>query len=185
MKKDDELALLVTEKLSPEQELAVAELQRLAFTDVEDDEAEEDFYHPESAQVLAYVGHQLVGWAGIHETAQEYEGKKIRLGGYGICTHPHWQRKGIGRRVSRKAMDFLEDKGCEVAFLSVNLADEGSIRLHQKNGFVMLPQPFSWTNALGENEQDMGGMIAPVNSRELFEHVLNGKDALYVGNGYW
>lgn len=181
----EKIDIIVVEKLSDEQEQTVSSLQKIAFVGVSDEEVEEDFYHPESAQVLAYIEGELVGWAGVHETEQDFEGKKIKLGGYGICTHPDWQRKGIAGKVSKTAMDFLKDKGCEVAFLSVDSSNIASIKLHQKNGFVMLPREFSWTNSKGEVKKDDGGMIAPVNSQEAFEYILNGKEILYVGNGYW
>lgn len=177
--------IVVVEELSDEQEQAVSSLQKLAFVGVSNKEAKEDFYHPKSAQVLAYIGKDLVGWAGVHETEQDFEGKRIKLGGYGICTHPDWQKRGIAGKVSKAAMDFLKDNGCEVAFLSVEPSNLASIKLHKKNGFVMLPRDFSWTNSKGEVKQSDGGMIAPVNSQELFEHILNGKEVLYVGNGYW
>lgn len=60
-----------------------------------------------------------------------------------------------------------------------------SVKLHQKNGFVMLPRKFSWTNSKGELKTDFGGMIAPINSEKLFEYVLHGSEIFYVGNGYW
>jgi ribosomal protein S18 acetylase RimI-like enzyme len=179
------IAIEVVEKLDGEQQKAVKELQKLAFAGVDDEEAKKDFYHPASAQVLAYIGKKLIGWAGIHEAEQDFEGKKIKLGGYGLCTHPEWQRRGIAGKVSQAAMNFLRKKGCEVAFLSVDPSNTASVRLHQKNGFVMLPRDFSWTNSRGETKRDSGGMIAPVNSRELFERILNGKEVLFVGNGYW
>ena len=181
----DKIRFVVLEKLTPEQDKEVSSLQQLAFTDVEDDEADEDFYHSESAQVLAYTADKLVGWAGVHQTEQEYMGKTIRIGGYGICTNPDWQRRGIASKVAKKAMEFLKESGCEVGFLSVNPDDEGSVKLHQKYGFVMLPQMFSWTNSSGELKKDTGGMIASIGSSELFKYILEGNDPLYVGHGYW
>lgn len=183
--KQSRVKLIIVEKLDKEQKRAVFNLQKLAFTGVSDQEAEEDFYHPQSAQVLAYIGAELVGWAGIHETEQEFEGKKIRLGGYGICTHPGWQGRGIASKVSQEAMEYLKNKGCEVGFLSIDPSNIASLKLHQKNGFVILPREFSWTNSKGEVKKDTGGMIAPINSQELFKYVFNGKDTLYIGNGYW
>jgi ribosomal protein S18 acetylase RimI-like enzyme len=177
--------IVVFEKLTEEQGRAVSDLKKLVFSSVSDEEAEEDFYHPESAHVLAYIGNELVGWAGVHETEQVFEDKIIKLGGYGICTHPDWQRKGIASKISLEAMKFLKENGCDVAFLSVDPANIASVRLHQKNGFVMLPRDYSWTNSKGELKQDSGGMISPVNSQEIFEYILNGKDTLHVGNGYW
>jgi len=46
----------------------------------------------------------LVGWAGIHETTQTFESREIKIGGYGICTHPNWQRRRVASRVSAEAM---------------------------------------------------------------------------------
>ncbi len=181
----ENLEIRVTEKLNQRQQEEVGELQKLAFTEVEDLEAEEDFYHPKSAQVLAYIDDKLVGWAGIHESQQTFKEKRVRLGGYGICTHPEHAGKGIATQVSRCAMQYLKDKGVEVGFLSVDPNNEVSIRLHKKNGFVMLTRNFSWTNSKGEIKQSSGGMITPINSQELFEYVLNDKDVLYIGNGYW
>ena len=171
--------------LTIEQEQDVSDLQKLAFSNVSDNEVEEDFFHPESAHLLAYQGDQLIGWAGIHKTEQFFEDKKIRIGGYGICTHPDWQRKGIASRISLEAMKFLKKEGCDIAFLSVDPTNIASVKLHQKNGFVMLPRNYSWRNSRGELKQDSGGMISPVNSHELLEYILNGTDVLFVGNGYW
>jgi ribosomal protein S18 acetylase RimI-like enzyme len=82
-------------------------------------------------------------------------------------------------------MEYLKNNGVEVAFLSVDLDNESSIAFHKKNGFVMLPQKYSWTNSSGELKEDKGAMIAPVNSQELFNYILKTNKVLYVGNGYW
>ena len=181
----DQIKFIVLDKLTIEQDKAVSALGKLTFVDVDEAEAVADFYHPMSAQVLAYADDQLVGWAGVHETEQNYLGKMIKLGGYGICTHPDWQRMGIASKVAKKAMEFIKKSGCEVGFLSVNLDDKDSIKLHEKFGFIMLPQQFSWTNSFGEVKKDVGGMIAPIGSRKLFEYILSSDELFYVGHGYW
>lgn len=184
-KQRNKIDIVVAKTLLDEQKQIVSTLQKLAFTGVNEQEVQEDFYHPKSAHVLAYIGEELVGWAGIHETEQVFEGKNVKLGGYGICTHPKWQRKGIASKVSCTALDFLKNRGCEVGFLSIDLENTASIKLHQKNGFVMLPRKFSWINSKGELKQDNGGMIAPINSHKLFEQILKGKEVLFIGGGYW
>lgn len=103
--------VVVVEELSSGQEKAVFNLQKLTFVGVTEEEAEEDFYHPNSAHVLANLEDELVGWAGIHETEIEFEGKMIKMGGYGICTLPDWQRSGIASRESQAALDFLKYRG--------------------------------------------------------------------------
>ena len=181
----DQINFVVLSKLTTKQELDVSALTKLAFVDVDEAEATADFYHPMSAQVLAYSDEKLVGWAGVHETEQDHLEKTIKLGGYGICTHPDWQRRGIASKVAEKAMEFLKESGCEVGFLSVNPGDKGSVRLHGQFGFVMLPQQFSWTNSSGEVKKDIGGMIAPIESKQLFEYILSSDELFYVGHGYW
>ena len=184
MSNNDEIKILVVDSLSDSQIQDVEELQKITF-DVGDEEADEDFYQPKIVQILAYIDDKLVGWAGVHIVEQKYNGKKIKFGGYGIGTHPDWQRKGIASKVAQKAMQFLKDKGCDIGFLSVDPENKGSIKLHQKNGFVFMKQNISWTNSRGEIKQDIGGMITPINSRELFNFVLSGTNPFYVGHGYW
>lgn len=183
---DDEVKIIVLSTPTPKQEQEINALGKITFVDVDEVEAKEDFYHPMVVQVLAYAGDKLVGWAGVHQTEQEYLGKRIKLGGYGICTHPDWQRKGIASRVAQKAMVYLKEHGTEVGFLSVDPGNVGSVKLHQKFGFKLLSQKFSWTNSLGELKKDSGGMVAPINSDELFSYIMDNNDeALYTGNGYW
>lgn len=179
------ITIKVVEKPSQTQIIEIFKLQQEVFSYIDEKEAKEDFYHPESAHVLAYLGDDLVSWAGAHISQQLFQDKSIRLGGYGICTHTNYQGQGIGSLVSKKAMEYLKDSGVEVAFLSVDLDNESSIALHKKNGFVMLSQKYSWTNSNGELKEDKGAMIAPVHSQELFQYILKGNEVLYVGKGYW
>lgn len=172
-------------KLSKLQVDELLELQKLAFPNVSDQEAKEDFYHPISSHLLAYRRDELVGWAGIHTRTVIFDGKEIKLGGFGICSHPDWQRKGIASKVSALAMDYLAKQRCDIAFLSIDPTNLASKKLHVKNGFVDLPRRFTWKNVHGEMKGDMGGMIAPVISQELFEYVLTGQGEFHVGDGYW
>ncbi len=181
----DNLQIRVIENPTVKQEEEIKELQKITFPEVTDEEACEDFYHVPSVQVLAYKGNKLVGWAGVHETIQDFERLIIKLGGYGICTHPDYWGLGIASKVSKVAMDYLKNRGVDVAFLSVDTTNQASVRLHKKNGFVPLQQEFTWTTSKGVLKKDMGGMIAPVNSRELFDLILKGTELLYVGKGYW
>jgi GNAT superfamily N-acetyltransferase len=184
-KNTNSITIKLVEKPSENQNKEIYKLQRVVFSYIDEKEATEDFYHPVSAHVLAYLGDELVGWACVHITQQIFQDKRIKLGGYGICTHTNYQGQGVGSLVSKKAMEYLKDNGVEVAFLSVDLDKETSIAFHKKNGFVMLPQNYSWTNVSGQLKEDRGAMIAPVNSQELFEYILKENEVLYVGNGYW
>ena len=171
--------------LSTTQSIQVSSLQQLAFDNLSVAEAEEDFYHPESAHVLAYSGDTLLAWAGVHIESQTYLGRRIKIGGYGICTHPDWQGKGIASKVASQAMVYLKDHGCDIGFLSVDPTNQASLKLHSKFGFIPFTQPFSWTNNQGILKQDTGAMIAPINSLKIFEFVHSQSEPLYIGHGYW
>ncbi|HAI22197.1 TPA: hypothetical protein DCP77_02160 [Candidatus Collierbacteria bacterium] len=184
---DDENRVGIILVATPTQKEAdeISKLQKQCFVDVDGEEANEDFYHKPAIQVLAYTDDSLVGWAGVHIAEQNYKGRQIKLGGYGICTRPDFRHMGIATKVAGEAMKYLKEKGCDIGFLSVNPNDEKSIKLHQKYGFVMLPQHFSWKNNKDRIKEDTGGMVASIESNELFNYVLNGQETLYVGNGYW
>jgi ribosomal protein S18 acetylase RimI-like enzyme len=183
--KNNSIIVELVKKPNKAQKEQIAKLQQEVFSHIDEKEIKEDFYHPESAHVLAYLDNELVAWAGVHTTQQIFQGKSIRLGGYGICVHCNYQGRGIGSLISKKAMEYLKNEGIEVAFLSVDLDKKASVAFHKKIGYKLLSRKFSWTNSKGELKEDYGGMIAPLNSQELFEFIKNGNDVLSVGNGCW
>jgi len=180
-----DIKIVVVEKLDKKQQQKVKALQKVAFKGVTEKEVEEDFYNPEVAHALAYKDRELVGWAGIHMVKVSFKNRQLKVGGFGICTHPSWQRKGIATMICKKVMKFIKSRSCDVAFLSVDVTNIASVKLHQKNGFVMLPGKFSWTNSKGKVKKGDGGMIAPVNSQKIFQQILQSKEVFYVGKGYW
>ncbi len=185
MSNQAEISINFVESLFSSQSQALKELQQICFSEVTDEEAENDFYHPPVRQLLAYMGQELIGWAGIHITRQKYQNTEIKIGGYGICVHPNWQNQGIASKMVRQIIDYLKQENCEIGFLSADPTNKAADKLHRKFSFVPLSQNFSWTNSQGELKTDNDGMIAPLNSPQLFERVLEGKEPLYVGNGYW
>lgn len=185
MKNSSKIKLTTVEKLNQQQQGQVQKLQQLCFPQVDKQEAAEDFYHNESAHVLAFNQQRLVGWAGVHMTEQRYQSQQIKIGGYGICTHPDFRKVGIATRAAQRAITYLKKAKIEIGFLSVDIENKASIKLHKKFGFVLLPQKFSWINSLGEFKTDNGGMIAPLRSKELFKLILEEKQVLFVGYGYW
>ena len=169
MTKPNNLKLISITTPSPPQAQAIRQLQQLCFTDVDELEAQEDFYHQPA----------------VHITEQHYLDQPVKLGGYGICTHPNFRRQGIATRVVNKAMQYLKQQQCDVAFLSVDPNNQAAVKLHQQHGFVMLSQNFTWTNSKGQLKQDTGGMLAPLVSQKLFDLIISGTEPLYVGHGYW
>lgn len=179
------ISINFVESLPPSQSQTLEKLQKICFTEVTDEEAAKDFYHSPVCQVLTYVGQKLIGWAGIHITQQKYQETEIKIGGYGICVHPDRRNQGIASQMVEQIIDYLKQENCDIGFLSVDPDNKAAVKLHRKFGFVPLPQNFSWTDSQGKLKTDNDGMIAPLNSPQFFTIVLEGKEVLYVGNGYW
>ena len=171
--------------VSTQDKKQIEKLQQMCFPDVSFQEARLDFCHVPTAHVLVFDQLELIGWAGLHISNVIFEQQEIKLGGYGICTHPEYRRKGVARQMCKKAFDFFRENYCDVAFVSVDPKNTASITLHKKCGFVFLGQQFSWHNALGELDSDDGGMIAPICSPQLYSLIYHSKTILYVGKGYW
>ncbi len=180
-----EITIAVVDPLSEQQLVQVQKLQAEAFSDLEPEEIEDDFISPEDASVIAMLNDELVGYAGIHHANIVFEDKKVKLGGFGgVCTRSDMRGKGIATRVINSAMEYLKQRGDDVAFLGVDLSKHTQ-QLYEKAGFVLLPRKFSWEDAKGNLKTDDGGMIAPINSPQLFDYILQSKTTLHVGKGNW
>ncbi len=173
------------QSLSEEQRAKLRELQMLCFPKLTEQTYKEDYHHPAALHIICLHEEQLIAWAAIHYSDIEFEGRALRLGGYGICTHPEWRHQGLARRLSALALEHLKDAKVDVAFHAVDMGEPSSIRFHEKKGFVIFRRPFSWTDIHGERKEKHGSMLMPMNSREDFEAILVGKDVLHVGQGYW
>lgn len=171
--------------LSKDQINAITLLNRECFSDVTDKEALEDFYDPPVARILAYVEERIVGVAVIHLKKLTFSDKEIVFGGpAGFCVVSTMRQKGVGSALCEQAMKYLKDNDCDVAFLSVDKTSNARF-LYRKYGFVDLPVYYSWTKSNGEIGKDNDGMLAPVNNQQLFEEIMDLKETLYVGKGYW
>lgn len=179
------ISIIQTDHLDSIKQKKVNELQRICFPDVNSREAELDFYHPETAHVLAYEDATLIGWTGININKVLFENKHITLGGYGICVNPSYRNQGVATKMGIEALSYLKRAGCEIGFLSVDPSDKASVALHKKLGFLPLNAHFSWTNSEGKLCTDTGAMITSINNSRLFIQIYNSKKPLYVGNGYW
>lgn len=179
------ISIIQTDHLDSIKQKKVNELQRICFPDVNSREAELDFYHPETAHVLAYEDATLIGWTGININKVLFENKHITLGGYGICVNPSYRNQGVATKMGLEALSYLKRRGCEIGFLSVDPSDKASVALHKKLGFSLMNTHFSWTNSQGELCTTTGGMITPINNPLLADRILSSQQTFYVGEGYW
>lgn len=170
----------------------VRDLQDLCFPDDPEDEIQENmeyFVARSIAKVLAYSAGELLGCVSVFRREIQHEGREIILGGFGgTCTREDVRGRGIGTTVCQVAMDCLRREGCAVATLAVD-PESGTDRFYERFGFALLGKPFIFVTARGERkipERDVA-MLAPVLSRELFEHIMRSRSPLDIGpeKGYW
>ena len=182
-----DIVVVEENEVAPEQTTEMLQLQIACFSDqVTAKEVEEDFNRPPVARVLVYHQDELIACAEVFRRKVEYDGQTIVVGGLGPCTREDWRGRGIGTLVCKAAMNYLQNQGCDIVFLSVDTKRE-THPLYERLGFRMLPKPFIYANTRGELKESDGGMIAPLCSPELFARVLQGDRpfALTPEAGYW
>lgn len=177
--------LVKQEDLTDDEFAAISKVQSICFSNVSDNEANEDFYASPVIRIMAYDNEKLVGCADIHLRECEFESSKYLLGGpSGFCVVENMRGKGIGSKLCELAMNYLKENNCDIAFLSV-AKDSIARNLYHKYGFVDLPVNFSWKKSNGEIENDSDGMLAPVCNMKLYKEILKSDKSFYVGEGYW
>lgn len=147
-------------------------------------ENEEKYFSPPKAWLLVFEGAQIVGRTMLHRRRITFNGKDVILGGIGgVCTHKEKRRQGIATMMLKEAMRVLQNWGCNVSFLCTNVEKTGF--LYSLVGFVALGRPYTFYGRSGKLYEDSHGMIAPVNSKDLFGEILNSKQKLHLGVGNW
>lgn len=89
------------------------------------------FFLAEKESDKRVVGMVLTG---INRKFNEEHGVK-RGGTYSLAVIPSERRKGLGTFLTLKSMKWIADKGMDVAYVSVNVANADALRIYQKAGF--------------------------------------------------
>ncbi|HOP05545.1 MAG TPA: GNAT family N-acetyltransferase [Tenuifilaceae bacterium] len=80
--------------------------------------------------LVAVLGNELVGTSWM-----TFDGRRIHLHHFGIL--PKYQRKGIGKNLTEKSIQFAKEKGYQVK-LEVHKDNTNAIALYTKMGFSYL-----------------------------------------------
>lgn len=181
------LTLVPKDELSYQQKQAVLELQRQCFGDVDPKEAEECFYAEVHARILAYSNEELVGYLILHKRNIKFDGREIIMGGaVGACVAECMRGRGIGKRLMKKGLAILKNQGCDVACLNADLENrKAAFELYKKLGFKLMERRISFEDIHGNMRYESGTMFIHLNSKELFNHVMNNMDTFHYGKGYW
>lgn len=144
----------------------------------------EKFFSRPKARILAFEGDQIIGRIMLHERTIKFRDKDIAMGGIGgVCTHRNKRNQGIATQMLERAMKILKEWDCDIAYLCAEIDKTGS--LYGRVGFVPLNKPYTFYGRSGSLYEHKNGMIAPLNSREIFDDVLHTKEKLHLGKGNW
>jgi len=145
---------------------------------------QEKFFSQPKAWILAFERDQIIGRILLHKRNLTFDKKYIILGGIGgVCTRRDKRNQGIATEMIEQAIKILKEWDCDIAYLCAEIERTGS--LYGRAGFVPLSKPYSFYGRSGKLHEQNNGMIAPLNSREIFEEVLRSKEKLHLGPGNW
>jgi len=147
-------------------------------------EEEEKFTSQPKAWLLVSENDQVIGITALHQRKIQFDNKEIVLGGIGrVCTRKDRRRQGIANQMLEEAVKILREWGCDMAFLCANVKESGD--LYAQVGFVPLNKPYTYSGRSGKLYEEINGMIAPLNSFEIFKEVLQSSRKLHLGPGNW
>lgn len=150
----------------------------------ESKEVEEKYFSVPHAILLAYENDDIVGRIYLHKREIKLGKNTILLGGIGgVCTHKDKRHQGMATLMLEKSMDVLRKWKCDVAYLCTNIDKLG--KLYTNVGFVPLNKKYTFRGKSGKLYEENSGMIAEVNSAELFDEIMDPKTKVYLGEGNW
>ena len=145
---------------------------------------EESFCCYPKAWLLVFEGDQIIGTILLHKRKVMFSKREVILGGVGaVCTRTDKRNQGIAISMLKEAMKILKKWECDIAYLCANI--EETEYLYGQVGFVPLNKPYTYYGRSGKLHQENNGMVAPLNSSNIFEEVLSSKDKLHLGQGNW
>jgi len=150
-------------------------------------DAHQDKEYSEKDQIghhIAIQGGKLIGVVLALKRNITYHGKDVLLGGIGgVAMLEEFRRQGIASKLIASAMKQLKEEGCDIAYLCTDTNHLAP--LYTPHGFVKMEKQYTLLGKSGKRYYEWDGMIAPVNSQELFEEILHSPEPLDIGVGNW
>ena len=145
---------------------------------------DESFWSQSKAWLLVFEGDQITGTILLHMRKVMFNNQEVILGGVGsVCTRTDKRNQGIATSMLKEAVKILKKWECDIAYLCANIEETGS--LYGQVGFVPLNKLYTYYGRSGKLHQGNNGMIAPLNSPNIFEDVLKSREKLHLGQGNW
>jgi hypothetical protein len=84
----------------------------------------------------------------------------------------------------QKGLEVLIMEGCDIACPNIDLK-KTAYKVYERLGFKLMDRKISFENINGEFKYDTGTMFFPVNSKDIYDLVMNSKSTFHYGVGYW
>jgi ribosomal protein S18 acetylase RimI-like enzyme len=182
---DITIEVIPIKKLTNSHQQGIKHLGEVCFGHVDKVAINEHFFAKGFAWVLALQNNKVVGLLELHRRKRVFDKSKFLLGGIGgVCVLPDLRQHGIGRQLMLKGLEVLREEGCDVVCLNVDL-EEPMYSFYEKLGFKMMEREISFTDIHGKRIHDSGTMFMPLNSVEVYSHIMNSRKTFHYGNGYW
>ncbi len=110
---------------------AVAEIERLSFSEPWSEGALSILLSPENVGVVALDGDRVAAYGGM--TAVLDEGSVAN-----VATHPDYRRRGLGRRIVDALQKEAISRGLLSVFLEVRVSNVAARRLYEQMGFSVI-----------------------------------------------
>jgi GNAT superfamily N-acetyltransferase len=172
-------------KITNSQREAIKQLQKKCFGHVSQKEIEEHFFSKGFAWVLAFHENEIVGILELHRRRRVFDKSKFLLGGVaGVCVCNSMRKRGIGSALVKRGLKTLKDVGCDVACMTVDLVDP-MYGFYEKLGFKMMEREISFDDINGRRIYEKGTMFIPINSKKIYNQIMNSSKTFHYGKGYW
>lgn len=136
--------------------------------------------------LLAFSGKQVVGGVTLLKRHTTFNGSPLLIGGIGgVWTQEKFENLGVASNLLKRSMKILEQNNCDIAYLCTDVSNPARLHLYGKFGFHPLRKVHTYSGKSGTKYEDTDGMIAPVNSPELYEAIMRGDATLDLGVGNW
>lgn len=179
------LSVVAESDLSDSDRKIIERFNKECFSDVDKQEADENFIAKSFARIFAYDGERVIGTLRIFKRHTDFEGKDINLGGMGgVCVTESERGKGIATKMLQNGLEILKTEGCDIACLNVDLT-KTAYKVYEKLGFRMMERQISFENSKGETTYDTGTMFIPINSKDIYNQIMNSQTTFHYGVGYW
>ncbi len=127
----DPMSEWIIRPLSAEDLPALAEMERLCFSEPWSEKALSILLSPENVGVVALDGERVVAYGGM--TTVLDEGSVTN-----VATHPDYRRRGLGREIVGALQKAAAFRGLVSVFLEARVSNEAARRLYEKMGFSVI-----------------------------------------------